>query len=322
MAGDFNLHHPMWNPFNYDTHDQQADELAELMGSYGLTQMLPKGTITYPSAGTTIDLVWGNQRAEQRIIKCQIADYDDHSSDHRPIETILDILPITSDANVQAPLDYEKMDTKTFKAKLPTYLPRILNPANTNPLELDQYTETVVQAIQKAIQETTPRKRPSPFSKRWWTEDLTKQRREMNHHRRKFQQTREETDKNEWKKRQQEYFKAIKKAKRETWNKFVKEADERSIWKIKKYMDNIQISTYVPMLNEHAATNEEKTKELKEAFFPPPPPADLTDIRETTDYPDEFSFNQQITMEQLQRAVEKLAPNKAPGPDEISNHSK
>jgi endonuclease/exonuclease/phosphatase family metal-dependent hydrolase len=99
IAGDFNLHLLLWNLSNYDTHDQQAEELAELMGSYGLTQMLPKGTITYPTAGTMSDLVWGNQRAEQAIIKCQIAEYNDHSSDHRPIEIILDLLPITSDAN-------------------------------------------------------------------------------------------------------------------------------------------------------------------------------------------------------------------------------
>jgi hypothetical protein len=127
---------------------------------------LLKGTIIYPTAGTTIDLVWGNQKAERRIIKCQIADFDDHSSDYRPIETILDLLSIIPDTNSKAPLDLEKMDTKTFKAKLPTYLPRILNSANTTPTEVDQYAEEIVQAIQKAIEETTPRKRPSSFSKR------------------------------------------------------------------------------------------------------------------------------------------------------------
>ena len=102
------------------------------------------------------------------------------------------------------------------------------------------------------------------------------------------------------------------------WRDFVEKADEKSIWKIKKYMDSTPMTMYIPTLNNSATTNEEKAKEFKEAFFPPPPPADLTDIREI-DYPEPVPCCIQITMQQLQRAVEKLAPDKAPGPDEISN---
>ena len=84
-------------------------------------------------------------------------------------------------------------------------------------------------------------------------------------------------------------------------------------------MESVPTSTYIPTLNGHATSNEEKTKEFKEAFFPPPPPANLTDITETLEYPDSVACSSHITMHQLQKAVDKTAPDKAAGPDEITN---
>jgi hypothetical protein len=51
----------------------------------------------------------------------------------------------------------------------------------TTNAKVDNYAEQLVEAIKKAIQETTPRKRRSPHSKRWWTVELTTRwRREAN----------------------------------------------------------------------------------------------------------------------------------------------
>ena len=65
----------------------------------------------------------------------------------------------------------------------------------------------------------------------------------------------------------------------------MKEADEKRIWKFKKYMDSTPTSSYIPTINETAASNDEKAEIFKSTFFPPPPPADLSDI-ETADYPE------------------------------------
>ena len=59
LAGDFNSHHPLWNPSGYLRHDAEGDALIDLAAMLGLSPLLPPGTITYPSAGTAIDLVWG-----------------------------------------------------------------------------------------------------------------------------------------------------------------------------------------------------------------------------------------------------------------------
>jgi len=71
------------------------------MAKIGLKRISPAGMIIYPGAKTAIDLVWGNDRAEQGIIKCRIAKHDDHGSDHLPIETILNLQPKTPHNNTK-----------------------------------------------------------------------------------------------------------------------------------------------------------------------------------------------------------------------------
>ena len=64
MVGDFNLHHPLWNPPDYETHDHEVEDLIDLMATNGLNLILPAGTITFPRNSTTIDLV--GKRADGR----------------------------------------------------------------------------------------------------------------------------------------------------------------------------------------------------------------------------------------------------------------
>src|SRR5437667_3208837 len=88
ITGDFNLHHPLWNPSNRHDCDPLAEVLIDIMSQLQLKPMLrPAGTITFIPAKTTIDLVWGNEYIERRIIKCRIAKSCEHGSDHHPIET-------------------------------------------------------------------------------------------------------------------------------------------------------------------------------------------------------------------------------------------
>ena len=105
---------------------------------------------------------------------------------------------------------------------------------------------------------------------------------------------------------------------RSSWRKFVGEADEESIWKLKKYLDTTPTSTYIPTLDGTAASNEQKLKLLQSKFFPQPPYADLSNIQNAT-YPISVPSLPQITASQLGTAIEKVSPKKAPGPDEILN---
>jgi ribonuclease HI len=322
IAGDFNLHHPLWNPPQYHIRDPQADELIEGMLQQGMQLMIPPGTITFPDAKTAIDLVWGNEHAMNSIIKCHIATENDHGSDHLPIETILDLTPRLT-TPTQSPYNFTKTDWKTLKIKLQEYLPPIPE-RNTFTTEeaIDNFAANITNAINKAIAETTPRKKPSPFSKRWWNEELTRFRKELNQVRNRHKRTHSYIDWMEWKKKRNEYNQKIRNAKYNTWKKLAETADEKSIWILKNYMNSKPTQHYIPTLNETATTNEEKTNQFRKVLLPTLsslPPANTSDITATHTYPEPTPFNPTITKHQLERAIAKLAPDKAPGLDEITN---
>ena len=185
-------------------------------------------------------------------------------------------------------------------------------------VDIDNHAKQFVEAITKAVQETTPRKRPSPHSKPWWNEELSRLRKKANRLRNIFWRTRHAVDKAAWREKANEYVREIARAKANHWKDYVNKADGKSIFQIKKYIMNTPTSTFIPTLNNHATTNEQKVNILRKAFFPKPPPADLTDIP-SAKHPQEIPYEAQITIRQIREAVNRLASEKAPGPDEISN---
>ena len=69
-----------------------------MMSDLHLRLLIPPGTITRTptntTAGTTIDLVWGNENVEDTLLKCHtISRTHDHGSNNLPIETVLDLQP-------------------------------------------------------------------------------------------------------------------------------------------------------------------------------------------------------------------------------------
>ncbi|KAJ5636972.1 hypothetical protein N7490_006851 [Penicillium lividum] len=68
-----------------------------------------------------------------------------------------------------------------------------------------------------------------------------------------------------------------------------------------------------------AETNEQKAELLQEVFFPKPPEADLSDIRQQT----HTSSNQipfpPVTEQEVRDAIQRTPPDKAPGPDGLPN---
>jgi ribonuclease HI len=318
IGGDFNTHHPAWNPEGYTRHDNEADALVEMMAELELTLLLPPGTVTYPNAGTAIDLVWGSNEAANRTVTCQIAEEHDHSSDHLPIETTI-AMRIELPQPVP-PYNYAKTNWKELNNKLELLLSDLtpISEEKTTGTDIDNYAEQLVNAITKAVEETTPRKRPSPHSKQWWTKELSLARKEANRLRNIFRRTKHAIDKAAWRTKADEYVQEIAHAKVSKWKEYVNNVNNKTIWQVKRYVTNIPTSTFVPTLDGHAATNEQKIVALQKAFFPKPPPADLTDIPLAA-YPEEAPYEAQVTIRQIRETINRLAPDKAPGPDEISN---
>jgi hypothetical protein len=130
--------------------------------------------------------------------------------------------------------------------------------------------------------------------------------------------TKHAIDEAAWRIKADEYVQKVERARKNTWRNCVNKVNKKIIWRLKNWITNTPTSTFIPTLDGHATTNEQKFITLQEAFFPKPPPADLSDISSTT-YPQEIPYEPLITIRQIREAINRLAPDKAPDPDEISN---
>jgi len=144
-------------------------------------------------------------------------------------------------------------------------------PALPTPHSLDLWFHDCLAKITHLITSNTPTKRPSSYSKPWWTPELTQLRR-ISHHTpplmRKNQTLRPLAGV-----ARNTYFKAIQSAKSVHWSQFLATVDSRSVWDARKIAAG-RASDRFPTL-ENAASPTQINNSLLHHFFPPrpsPPP--------------------------------------------------
>lgn len=76
VVGDFNRHDQLWgrNQVATRTRQGEAEPIVLLMADWGLTSLLPRGTITYGEGPrrSTIDLVLASKDLSRRVTRCRI----------------------------------------------------------------------------------------------------------------------------------------------------------------------------------------------------------------------------------------------------------
>jgi hypothetical protein len=133
---------------------------------YELILLLPEGIIIFLKIEMIIDLIWGNKKIEEGIIKYQIMRDNDHISGHLSVEIILNLHLESKKNEDLSSLNYIKMDWKVFKIKVLIYLSNIIDPRNPIPEAMDQYISDLTIIILKIVLEIISRKRSSSFNKR------------------------------------------------------------------------------------------------------------------------------------------------------------
>ncbi|KAF9728545.1 zinc knuckle [Paraphaeosphaeria minitans] len=321
IAGDFNRHDQFWGGDVVATSQRQGEgePIIQLMSELDLQCPLPRGIETWVSYSgehsSTIDLILVTQELASELQRCT-TDSTAHGSDHLAICTEFAI-DLTHEKGTPRKL-WKKARWDPIRKVVAGELERRSQP--DIPGDVDSYCQFITECIAPAIEKHVPVARPSPYAKRWWTEDLTELRKHYTYWRNKASASRRANTPDPglqqmavtYRKR---YHDAIRNQRKTHWQDFVAEA--RNVWTMARYLDPAQCATFarIPAIetNEGVSTSSgEIARCLLEEFFKPPPGV--------TEEPEDERPREALPMEPLsevevQRAIFASNPYKAPGRD-------
>jgi len=338
--GDFNRHHPMWEPSS-NTHLftaanlDAAGMLINLLAIYNLVQVLPKGIATLEASNTKNltrpDNVFCSADLMQAFASCTV-EYHLRPiiTDHFPIISSLEFHP---EIATSAPKpNYRETDWESFNETLAARLDAI-PPAQelTSRIQFDEAFTNLTEAISQTINERVPKTKPSPYAKRWWSKDLDQERQRVHKLGKKARAKiarRRDPIHEEYRVARNRFSESIKKAKEEHWKDWLDNMKPTDVWTFHNYATSSPTDHYhtrISTLKDPAAPNQSsepqdnarKSELLYETFFRRPPDNEHVDANYI--YPPPICDFELITDRQIYQAISKLSPHKAPGPNGVSN---
>jgi ribonuclease HI len=340
--GDFNRHSPMWDEARNSqlfTRPalREAQRLIDLAVTWNMHMALRPGVNTLESTSsknyTRPDNVWVSDELRPNITQCDVLPSERPvCTDHLPIITKIDVSPTRT---IPAPrynwrdVAWSALakDMKTELAKLP--IPHTFRTILDFETSLNAFTNTLDSIIEKHV----PKTKPTPFQKRWWSGELADKRNQVRKLARKVYRLVQHHDfdhptHEEHRTCRNAYTELIRSSKQEHWIEWLERADDRTIWTIHRFITSTSgdgAKTRIPNLKvkqpdgtyKEVKENKDKAKALYDSFFFPPPQDD--GIAPDYEYPPPCTAFQNITDEQIHRAIKRLKPYKGTGPDQQSN---
>jgi hypothetical protein len=309
---------------------RSVEGVIEMMAEHGMVMTLPKGTPTLlhmrSKRYSCPDNVFCTVALQPFITKCEVlAHLRPTSTDHFPILTVIDLpqtrIPPDPSYNFRI-ADWEEIK-KTLTLKL-DLLPQAMPIENLQQLE--EAGANLTKAIQETIEERVTRCKPRPDAKRWWNEELTAMRKDLNRLRSESFRNRaiaNHPSHRELRCKSRKYGNEIILAKRAHWTAYLEEMSENDIWTANKYIKSpagdggmSRIPTIKTRNNDGSVTeinnNKDKAKVFAKVFFPPPPPIQPPE-EGLEEYPDPLPDPPPPEKAQIGRTIMKLSPYKARG---------
>ena len=338
-VGDFNRHHPCWDTMSNNSLFmkealEKAEILIQLVAEVGLDLALPAGTPTHEhnvkKRWSRLDQVFITEHTMETLTQCEALPTEQGlNTDHFPIITNLDIeVELTPKKEIS---NYRDVDWKEFREtlerKISTWgVPKFIRSQEMLNKECDRLTV----ALQETIDKVVPSVILGLQAKRWWTKELTNLRKNMLKSRRKACKARGKPGSPIWeqfKEARRDFGRELERTKKNHWRDWLEKATDPDLWTAHKYITappgdcgkmRIPDLTFMDEKGQQrASSNIEKGKILAKTFFPDKPPMNLEGIPMGT--PNPICKTDLISRDQVTRALKRLRPFKAPGPDRIPN---
>jgi len=174
IAGDFNRHDQLWGGEAVrDARRQgEAEPIIDFAYQLNLESLLPRGTITFPGGHSTIDLIMATERMRDKLARCDIHPTE-HGSDHRAIEKIFHLA--TPTPSFQPKQMFKDAPWQEIREAIAHRIASQEPPTDRNDVETSLHR--LMTTVTAVIEEKVPKSKPSRYTKRWWTKELTSLRR-------------------------------------------------------------------------------------------------------------------------------------------------
>ena len=340
LLGDFNRHHPAWEPTDnahLTSPDRLLNPLLDLIVNMRLEMTLPRDLPTLEARNggrwTRPDNVWRNTDSASSVIICNTREGPrPTNTDHLPIVTTLDL--IYTPATTQERFNFRLVDWEKYEEALEEELAAsdTIGTPNIDSIQmLENTTNELFRILGDVTERIVPKVKPYPHLKRWWSRQLTalcKDKNRASAERHRWRGTPDHPSHTTYRDKCKNLARAIETAKATHWKEWIEQISGHDLWTVNKYMGALPTDfgcKRIPHLNRpndtKTKTSEEKAERLAQVFFPEPKePPNLTPQFDERDPPrappTQFSV---FTNERVEATLRKVSPFKAPGQSGIPN---
>ena len=333
IAGDFNLHHPHWEPHR-PRAEAAATTAVNILQRANLRLITPPGLITRRGHGyeSTIDLAWCDPETEQAILQHTPREDLQFGSDHIPILTKIDNVPALRKPRTRNA--WAKANEILFRTVIKDELgeeDRSQNLVRQGADGIDGLAEHIVKTIQLATTQAVPTKEMKPkYAVPGWNGECDRAVTKAKRMRRAWQRTRTETARKDYQQASNAKKKIIDRTLRERFRQVVREStdDSKLGWQLARWAqaDRSQPAELPhipdiadPITGEIQTNSEGKARALTKGFFPSHL-QDHTLHQFHSCYPQPVSSDliwTTVSKEDVVTAIAWTKKDKAPGPDKI-----
>ena len=329
IGGDFNKHHILWSKAQHaSTHSSPFTEALldadlHILNDKSITH-IPDNDKHRHSA---IDITLCSPELAPKATWQTLPEYK-FTSDHIPSLTSIDIIPTLSEDTFEPVYNYDKANWGNYQLRLLSY-----KIADIQHADINLYSKNINHAIDLAAKDSIPLTKPprkGTSSNGWWNDDCQAAKKQVEVCNKNNYKYFTEDTKLDLENAQQNYNIAQANAKLRHWEHFVNKKikdyrDIRHMWrKLRKFKKRRTFNSKIQHEGINYVTDKDKAKILSKVIaknsqnriLPDKEKQDRVNFEKSYKHPEsnnEIPINQDITLDELQRALDSITEIKKKG---------